>query len=472
MTTRLTEALRGLADGVPPAVVPEELFDVARAQHRRRRATAAGALAVLVLLLGTGYALRPVALPAPAAPRFDAPGLPSRFVAPPLRTATVQDSAPGAAAMLFGGPAVRTDWHETRLGVVAADADRYRVLDAGHQVPGFDALLSPDGRYVWTGRRLLDLTSARSTPDVLDGYPLAFAPDGVRLAYADDDATFTPPNTYATPYVGVYDRERRTDVLRIPVGTAWIPPGRTAALSPDGGEVALQVRDEVWLTRVSDAGPDRTAEPYRKLPLAGGRLAGAGSWSADGRSVAVLERSRCTNCPVPAYPRTWRLATRATADGAPQAGPVFPELRSRTYVQLLGWRSADEAVALVGVPGREAVDRPEEHDIAWGPYHEPGTDAVELVVLRRGASAPEVLLRTPAGITDLSVAADLALDGAVRESGQPDYGPLPYWLVALGLLGTAAVAVPLLVLFGRWRSRRSGSRPRKAVRRPGPAAPG
>ncbi|WP_406074782.1 hypothetical protein [Micromonospora sp. NBC_01638] len=454
MTARLSEALRRLADDVPPARLPDGLFDAARTRHRRRRAAVAGALAVLILLLGTGYALHPVALPMPAGPRHDAPGLPTRLVDPPLRTAAVRDSAPGSAAMLFGGPAVRTDLFETRMGLVAADSDRYRVLDLGPLVPGFDALLSPDGRYAWVGASLLDLKSGRSTPDRPNGYPLAFAPDGERLVYADDDAAFIPPNTYTTPYVGVHDRKRGTDVLRVRVDTAWIPPGRTAALSPDGGELALQVRDEVWLARVADAGADGVAEPYRKLPLAGGRLAGAGSWLPDGRSVAVLGRSSCTDCPVPSYRRTWTLALRSTVDGTPLAGAAFPPLSSRSFVQLLGWRSADEAVALVGVPGPEAVDRPEDHDISWGPYHELGTEAVELVVLRRGAPAPEVLFRTPEGITDLSVAADLAIDGAVRESGRPDYGPLPFWTLAVGFVLAVLVAVPVLALLRRWRGRR------------------
>ncbi|MCG5470551.1 hypothetical protein LADH09A_004502 [Micromonospora sp. LAH09] len=460
MTARLSEALRRLADDVPPARVPDGLFDAARARHRRRRAAVAGALAVLVLLLGTGYALHPVTLPPPAGPRQDGPGLPTRLVEPPLRTASVRDSAPGAAAMLFGGPAVRTDWFETRMGVVAADGDRYRVLDGGHVVAGFEASLSPDGRYVWAGSALLDLRTGRFTPDRPGGYPLAFAPNGKRLVYADDETTFTPPNTYSTPYVGVYDRERGADVLRVRVGTAWIPPGRTAALSPDGGDLALQVRDEVWLTRVADAGADRVGEPYRKLPLAGGRLAGAGSWLPDGRSVAVLDRSTCTDCPVPDYRRTWTLALRSTVDGGTLAGAAFPPVPSRSYVQLLGWRSADEAVALVGVPGPAAVDQPEDHDVSWGPYHEPGTEAVELVVLRRGAPAPEVLFRTPQGITELSVAADLAIDGAVRESGRPDYGPLPFWALAVGFVLAVLVALPVVSLLRRWRGRWLYRRPR------------
>ncbi|MEU4471852.1 hypothetical protein [Micromonospora sp. NPDC023888] len=461
MTVRLSEALRRLAADVPPARVPDGLFDAARTRHRRRRAVVAGALAVLVLLLGTGYALHPVALPLPAGPRHETPGLPTRLVDPPLRTASVGYSAPGVAAMLFGGPAVRTNWFETRMGVVAADDDRYRVLDGDPAVAGFEASLSPDGRYVWVGDSLLDLTSGKTTPNRPDGYPLAFAPNGKRLVYADDDTTFTSPNTYSTPYVGVYDRDRGTDVLRVRVGTTWIPPGRTAALSSDGGDLALQIRDEVWLTRVGDAGADRVAEPYRKLPLAGGRLAGAGSWLPDGRSVAVLGRSTCTDCPVPSYRRTWTLALRSTVDGAPLAGAAFPPLRSRSFVQLLGWRSADEAVALVGVPGPAAVDLPENHDIAWGPYHEVGTEAVELVALRRGATAPEVLFRTPEGITDLSVAADLAISGAVRESGRAHYGPPPFWALVVGFVLAVLVARPVLSLLRRWRGLRGpGPRPR------------
>ncbi|MGC4745599.1 hypothetical protein ACLQ28_08040 [Micromonospora sp. DT201] len=454
MTARLSEALRRLVDDVPPAHVPEGLFDAARTRHRRRRAAVAGALAVLVLLLGTGYALHPVALPMPAGPRHETPGLPTRLVDPPLRTASVGYSAPGVAAMLFGGPAVRTNWFETRMGVVAADDDRYRVLDGDPAVAGFEAMLSPDGRYVWVGDSLLDLKSGKTTVDRPDGYPLAFAPNGKRLVYADDDTTFTSPNTYSTPYVGVYDRDRGTDVLRVRVGTTWVPPGRTAALSSDGSDLALQVRDEVWLTRVGDAGADRVAEPYRKLPLAGGRLAGAGSWLPDGRSVAVLDRSTCTDCPVPSYQRTWTLALRSTVDGTPLAGAAFPPLRSRSFVHLLGWRSPDEAVALVGVPGPAAVDLPEDHDIAWGPYHEVGTEAVELVALRRGATTPEVLFRTPEGITDLSVAADLAISGAVRESGSPHYGPPPFWALAVGFVLAVLVALPLLSLLRRWRARR------------------
>ncbi|WP_433347046.1 hypothetical protein [Micromonospora sp. CA-111912] len=443
--------MRSAVDDVPPAVVPVDLFDQARTRHRRRRAVAAGALAVVLLLLGSGYALRPVALPAPAAPRLDAPGLPDRLVAPPLRAADVAASAPGRAAMLFGGPAVRDGWNESRLGVVAAAADRYRVLDPAAPVgTGFEALLSPDGRYVLAAGRLYDLETGRSAPDMSGGIPLAFSPDGTRLVHAAEE-TFAPPNTYATPYVGVWDRARRADVLRLRVGTAWVAPNGAAALSPDGGELAVQVRDEVWLARAADAGSDGVAEPYRKVPLGGGRLAGAGSWLPDGRTVAILDRQACGDCPAGPYARTWRLATWNVAEGAFTRGPSFPELRSASYVHLLGWRSADEAVALVGVSAVPAAERPDEHDVAWSPYKVQDTVGVELVVLRRGAAAPEMLFRTPDGITELAVAADLAVDGTVRPAGTPDFGPPPVWLLALALVGALVVAVPAWALLRRLR---------------------
>ncbi|SCL56084.1 hypothetical protein GA0070606_2546 [Micromonospora citrea] len=449
MTERLTAALHGLADGVPAATVPEDLFDTARRRHRGRRAAAAGALAVLVLVLSVGYALRPVAPPAPAASRVDAPGLPSRLVAPGLFTASVEGSPPGPAAALFGGPAVRSDWHETRMAVVAAGTDRYRRLDAGPASPGFDALLSPDGRYVWAGGRLFDLTTGEHTGADVRGHPLAFAPDGRRLAYAAED-TFTPPNTYATPHVGLYDRERRADVLRVPVGTAWVHPGR-AAVTRDGGALAVQVRNEVWLTRVADAGADGTAAPYLKLSVGDGRLAGPGAWLPDGQSVAVVLRTVCGRCPgpVPTYRRSWQLAVPPWSTAS-----SFPAVDSATFLQVLGWRSADEAVALVGVPGPDAVNHPDEHDIASSPYHEPGTVAVQVVLLRRGAAAPEVLWRTPDGVTELSVAADLAVDGAVRTAGEPDFGPPPSWLVALGLAGVTLLVAAGVGLVGVRRRRR------------------
>ncbi|MER7474363.1 hypothetical protein [Micromonospora sp. NPDC000018] len=449
MTGQFGEALRRVADEVPAAVVPEDLFDRARARHRRRSAAVACTLAVVFVLLGVGYVVRPADTPWSTATGSASSGLPSRLAVPPLRTATVSQSAPGAAAMLFSGPAVRDDWNEGRMGVVAADADRYRVIDGSlFMTPGFETLLSPDGRYVWRDRELVDLTTGDASPAPA-GDPLAFAPDGQRLAVAGSTST-RDASRYVADHVSVYDREQRTEVLRVGVQNAWVPPGRSA-ISPNDGQLAVQVRDEVWLARTADAGADRVAEPYRKLPLSGGRLAGSGAWSSDGRSVAILERSTCAACPLPNYQRTWRLVTRDVTTGQPVPAAAFPELRSATFVQVLGWRSADVAVALVGVPGPGAVDLPDNHDNAQGPYHDPDTEAVRLVLLRRGAAEPELLFQTPAGISELAVAADLAVAGAVRESGPPSFGPPHPYLLAGGGILLLVLALPLGYAVIRYR---------------------
>ncbi|MEV4489056.1 hypothetical protein AB0K04_02960 [Micromonospora coxensis] len=448
MTSRLTEALRGIAAEAVPPVVPEDLFDRARARHRHRRAAAAGALAVLVLLVGVGYVVRPTAEVRPAAPASARTGLPDRLAVPPLRTASVGLSAPGRAAAVLGGPALRTDWFEWRLAVVAAETDRYRTLEVVGAA-GYEVLLSPDGRYLWTNDELIDLTTGRPVGARPDGYPLAFAPDGERLVYAAPD-DFTAPNTYTTPWVGLYDRTSHRDVLRLRIGVASVGRGNVAAVSPQGDRLAVQVGDEVWLTRTADVGPDGFAAPYRKLPLAGGRLAGPGAWLPDGR-LALLEQGSCVDCPVPGYRRSWRLTLHGPDGRQSTAG--FPQLRSAVSVQVVGWRSAEEAVALVGSPGDRATDVPDEHGAS-------ATSGLRLVVLRQGATGPEEIFRTPAGVNELSVAADLAVAGAVREAGTPDLGPPPSWLIALGLIAAALLAAVVVTVRLLWRHRRSPRRGR------------
>jgi hypothetical protein len=342
------------------------------------------------------------------------------------------------------------------MAVVAAASDRYRVFDATVPAPpGFEALLSPDGRYAWWGGELHDLVSGKTRHLGAGQQPLAFAPDGGRLVHASE-ASFVNASAYATDEVGLYDLARRTDVLRLRVGSAWVPPGRSAAVSRAGDRLAVQVRDEVWLAGVSGAGSARPVGPDLRIALGGGgRLAGAGAWLPDGRSVAVLERSTCVDCPVASYRRTWRLAERDAGTGRPVPGAAFPELRSTTFVQVVGWRSPDVAVALVGLPGPDARDQPDNYDQAWGPYQEIGTASVRLVLLRRGAPQAEVLFQTPPGVSELSVAADLAVSGAVRPSGRPSYGPPHAYFLAGGACLLVLLAVPIVLLVRSRRTRRS-----------------
>ena len=319
MTERLGAALRAVAERVPPADVPPDLFDRARSQRRRRLATAVAAGAVVLLSLGVGFAGSAVTDSAwgPAGEGAGGPGLPGELRIPPLRTATVGQSAPGAAAAVFGGDATTDNWNEGRYAVVAADDDRYRVVaDLPYRPPGFESLLSPDGRYLAHDHGITDLTG-RDDPDVrLAGEPLAFSPDGSLIVSSSALHSGGGVDLYAV----IYRVDGRGEPLRLSMGGEWLIPGWSAAVSPDNSTVALQVRDEVWLTRLDGAGGSgQPLEPYLRISLrAGDRLAGPGSWLPDGRCLAVAERDA----------DGWRLSLRDAATGTAAPPSACPTCRT------------------------------------------------------------------------------------------------------------------------------------------------
>ena len=323
--------------------------------------------------------------------------------------------------------------------MVARDDDRYRVFDEFvYTPPGFEALLSPDGRYVARNGGLRSLTRAWSLTKVLPGPPadpLAFSPDGTRLV-----TTSAHGGRQVTDHVEVHRLDTDSRPLRIPVGTAWIAPGWTAALSADNATLALQVGDEVWLVRLDAAAG---LVPYRRMPLAGGRLAGPGSWRPDGGALMVAE------------PRGdgWRLTALDTATGAPLAEPQFPELAAATYVRIVGWRSADTVVALVGIPATGPTQTPGDVERAGGGFREENTTGVRLVELHRGATKPETVLQTPPGISELDVAADLAVAGAVRPAGDPSYGPPKQIFTVTGAGVLILILLMVLAVFRLSRDR-------------------
>ncbi|MEK8108173.1 SigE family RNA polymerase sigma factor [Micromonospora sp. M12] len=428
------------------------LFDAARTRHRRRRAVAAGALAVLVLLLGTGYALHPVALLLPAGPRHDALACPpdssTRRCGPP-RSATrhpawrrcssvVPPCAPtGSRPGWVWWPPTTTAtayWTAIRPWRVSRQRSPRTAGTSGWAIPP-----RPDVR--------------KDHPDRTSGYPLAFAPNGERLVYADDDVAFTSPNTYSTPYVGVYDRERGATCC----GCGSASPGFRRDAQPHSRRMAAS-----WPSR-SATRSGSPGSPTR-VPTGSPRRTGSCRWPAGGspgpgRGCRTLVRwPSWTDPPAP--------TARCRPSGAPghcRCGPRptahrWPVRRSAAALPLV---RATARLALGGRGGRVGRcagsgggRRPGGPRHRLGPYHEMGTEAVELVVLRRGAPTPEVLFRTPKGITDLSVAADLAIRGAMRESGRPHYGPPPFWALAVGFVLAVLVALPVLGWLRRWRDRR------------------
>ena len=400
-----------------------------RVVSRVRRWAAVVALVALTTAGGACGAERPAGDPRA--------GLPSQLQIPPVWTGTVEQSAPGRVAVLFGGSATTGDWSEGRIGAVAAAADRYRVFDDGpYTPPGFEALLSPDGSLIARAGGLWDLT--RGTRRASSGTPLAFSPDG-RFLVSAAAAEFVDGDRYVTPYVEVRDLTGAVTPVRVPVGDAWIPPGWSAAMSADGRQLALQVRDEVWLVD-----PRGGAGPGRRVDLAGGRLAGPAAWSPEGGTISVVRRGSCAGC--------WQVERRTATDGRPD-GTRYPEVTSAAYVRVIGWRNGIDAVALVGTgPGDDRLDN---HDSAWGPYKDDTVHQVSLVLLRPGATAPEVVWRTPAGVSEADVAAGIAATALVRRSGPASYGPPhPLMLIAGGLAVVVTAAVVGVVLAARRRRAR------------------
>ncbi|MFC6345619.1 TolB family protein, partial [Nocardioides hankookensis] len=139
--------------------------------------------------------------------------------------------------------------------VLAADDDVYRRLGAAESRGGAETqgdpgpmLLSPDGLHVALGDHdsraadlgIVDLGSGDLTsydlPEARSVIPVAWAPDGSRVAYVSDG---TATNPYAGgPVVG------DLVVLDLASGeTSPVPGGidvSVAAFSPDGDELAMQ----------------------------------------------------------------------------------------------------------------------------------------------------------------------------------------------------------------------------------------
>ncbi|GIF77039.1 hypothetical protein [Asanoa siamensis] len=446
MNEWLTRGLHAIADRVPPAAVPEDLFNQARSRHRRR--TVRGGIALTGVLLVIAVSLvRPIwQQPSVFGAGGPQAGIPTEVVVPPHWCATVGQSSPGPAAAIFGGEATRDDWFEGRFAAVSATGDRYRVIDEmPYRPPGFEALLSPDGRYVAHGRAVTALTKDGKDISYLPGDVIAFSPRSDRLVFATE-AELTHPNTYTTPIVGIYDLASRSTVTQVDVGSAWISPGWTAAMSADGRRLALQVRDEIWITRLEGT----VGTPYLKIRVPGGRLAGPGSWLPDGRSLMVAE---------PASDGGWRLSERDTQTGEPVERPALPVPPAATFLRVIAWHSADSAVVLAGFSHGDVKPASDNYDVSLGPFRSSTTDQVRLVVLTRGAASARTVLETPEGVDDLDVAADLATAEAFRSPGEPTFGP-PHTLYLIGgslILAAVTIAIFVAVRAVRNRGRRKAA---------------
>ncbi|RKN50901.1 TolB family protein [Micromonospora endolithica] len=418
----------------------------------RSRIRAAATAVVVVALVA-------VAVQAPiwwAARRDPTPAaaVPSRVHNPWLWQATVGQHPVGPASVLFFTG--RTRYLES-TGVVVGRDGGYRLLPI--QVGEGHGPLSPDGRwYLRPGTGgLIDLRTGDERRAHRPGLrPLTWFPDGrqVVATQANDDAVLT----YGPDGAQLNDPSKPDDLLAVdpwtgaervlPVGT--FASHAAASWSPDGSLLAV-------------AGPvnpgEEAAERHRLVvtdPSGGVRwqvdlderrtLAGPAAWSPDGRRLALLAYDGCTVCPDAAelIRRAWRVEYLDAATGRP-TGDAVPVTGSA--MELVGWRGADPVVK------RHSPDA----------HHERRHTA--LVALT--GAGEQILLDSPAGVSDLVVPRDLVARAAY---GGPVPRPSPFaappWLLVL-------LALPVVLLaVARWR--RLARRRRHAPASPGgePAHPG
>jgi hypothetical protein len=389
--------------------------------RRRRMALSAAVGVVFVLAAPPGTALW--------GEPHRAPGLPDRLATPLTWTfaAHVKQSPPGPVALVFSGPATRGNLEEGRLVMVAADGERYRVLDvfsdpleatfrAGQSVSveRFAAHLSPDGRYLLGGGRrdlitygLLDLVTGalgREPP----GLPVGWSGDGRRVVCE----LFGLDQTFEAR--AVWDPAAGRIIARIPVDNPSLHG--TAALSSDGGRLAVEIGHRLRIYDVGDAAT------YTEAPLNGWRLGGPTAWSPDDRMLALVR-------PGLAAVRLVSVPVGAASTLAPVA--EFSTLPPGTEPRLQGWRSDREVVVHAGRAVESfGVDRP----------------------------VPERLIELPEGVTHIEIAS-AALTRPRYRAGPATYGPPNtfFWIaLAPALVVVTVIAVSLFV---QRRRRRSSSSP-------------
>ncbi|WP_203715708.1 TolB family protein [Asanoa siamensis] len=433
--------LQEIADEMPPARLPDDLWRAGRRLRQRRRfgyAVAAVVVLVLALAVPTVAGHRRAAVE-PA----DRPGaVPSRVEQPHLWQAAVGQWPAGA-----GGPAAlvfftaRTRYFES-TGVTVGRNGSYRLIyqDIGEE----NGLLTPDGRYyVRPGLRMLDLTTGaqRRLADVADrSRPLAFSPDGSELlvGIVNDDEGIV----YGDDAIPDSDPEKPDDLIAVDMRTGaqrYVAVGRmnsytTAAWSPDGTRIAVEGpvgRGDVGRRlSVMDA---RTGEPISTTDnfAPDRRLAGRAAWTPDGGLIALLAFEGCTErCDLAAEnARRWRLELADPTSGSIVTLPVPID---GAPGEVVGWRDGRDAV-LTYAPDRDDPRR-------W-----------TLAALRPNGEI-DTLVDTPPGVSDLEVPDGLLRSGAFGgPPAEPSIWAAPAWAYAIAL-------APVLLVLAIVRRRRQRAR--------------
>ncbi|GAA1506667.1 hypothetical protein GCM10009827_020600 [Dactylosporangium maewongense] len=423
---RVGAAVRSIADAVP-VDPPDVAVLMARATTKPGRwrplLSAAGVLGVLA-----AAALGPGLLAQPAAPT-DGTVLPTRLAGLSLLTAPVSEAPPGPALLMYVQGSNGPRWlHTLQTVVLSTDGHTYRRLDEAERRGGpvelgtwqdAPALLAPDGTRVAVGSiaaaadvAVVDLRTGVTATSATSGtgavQPLAWSPDGTRLAYTVGDTESA-----------VLDLTTGTSTRLATVATA-------AAFSPDGRRLAVQGTPDTEVEprraiRILDLTDDEVVTGLDPVGF-GVLIAGQAAWSPDGRWLAVAD-----NAGVGKLDCTITFLPTSPADRTPPPAPIV----TKEQIALVGWAAQDRPLVTQGGAT--------EHRTVSGPDLRP--------------------LTTADGSTtyDLQAATALLPSARVAPGGDPDRGPWPVWL----RLTTAAAAIAVVGLgWLLWSRRRATGRPR------------
>jgi RNA polymerase sigma factor (sigma-70 family) len=145
---------------------------------------------------------------------------------------------------------------------------------------------------------------------------------------------------------------------------------------------------------------------------------------------------------------TWDLPDRAAPD------PPEPEI-ALVLRDALARLTARQRAVLVLRYFEDCSEAETAARLNCRAFRDPATDRVRLVELVPNAAAPTTLLETPSGISEVDVAADLAIRGTFRDAGEPDYGRPSMMLVYVAVLGSVLLGLVGLVLLLRRRTRKA-----------------
>ncbi|MFE0590070.1 hypothetical protein [Micromonospora echinospora] len=179
-------------------------------------------------------------------------------------------------------------------------------------------------------------------PGVATTGPAAWSPQGDRLAVLGTTRANVVQPDGAEEYrvtravLGLVNLTSGSLSTIADVEPGSVVDGFTVAFAPDGRRLAYQSGSTIVVADGEGTEHSRFTVPAET------RLAGKGAWTPDGRGLSLVTQRRC--CADEAYPSRWRLHVVDPATGADLPAPAIPEQTSLTALRLMGWSPQGEAV--------------------------------------------------------------------------------------------------------------------------------